>query len=130
MRRFIRAAIPPLAAFVLAGILGFACADDDVETEERPGDAELITFYTEFCTRLEECAPEFSASWNSGVECAEFAVATYRTLPTACLNRLIEYQRCVIEQECEKFNTPTPAEECRPLKQALDQVDCGGMPAP
>ena len=128
MRRFTRTSFRSLILSLAGGAsIGLSCGPEATETEPRPSDDEIAEFYTEFCVYWAQCD---ASAWQSVGECADVQVAGYENLPTACLNRLIEYQRCVIEQECEKFNTPTPAEECRPLKQAIDQVDCGGMPAP
>jgi hypothetical protein len=106
---------------------GLACADDSTATGPRPSDEELLAFYTEFCTHWVECD---ETSWTTVVECAEYQVAAYDPLPSACLNRVIDYHRCGTELECEMFLNTQNDVTCSPLRDAIADVDCGGMSAP
>lgn len=129
MRRITRPIVHPLTLALLAafagGMLALACAPESTETEERPSDDELLAFYTEFCVDWEGCE---DSSWTVA-ECAAVQIDAYGKLPTACLNRVIEFHRCAIALECEQY-LDIADRTCDPAEDAIHDVDCGGMAAP
>ncbi len=128
MRRFTRFAFGPLVATALGVLVGLACGDDAVEPEARPSEDELLEFYTDFCSHWEECEQSFT--WADPSACANDQVDYYEKLPTGCLNRVVDYHRCARDLTCEKFNSATTDTTCRPARDAIANVDCGGFSAP
>jgi len=116
----------------LTGSLGLGCADDRAQTndEPRPTRDELLEFYVGFCTHWEGCVPNFSAEWSSVQECAEHQVNTYEKLPTACLNRVVTYHQCGTDSECDVYKQNGTMLTCVAERDAINDVDCGGMSAP
>lgn len=128
MRRIIGPCFRALISFAFWGTASSGCADDAVEPEKRLSTDELLEFYTEFCARWQECTDAFS--WSSAAECADVQVDYYNMLPTGCLNTVVDYHQCTIQQECAIFENATLGGACAEAKDAIRQVDCGGLSAP
>ncbi len=120
---------PPARALrlaILAVLLAGACAEDSTETEPRPSHDELLAFYTDFCLDWQNCDPDGVASVEA---CASDQVEGYGKLPTACLNRVMDFHRCAMDLDCETYNDQND-KTCYPEKSVIHDVDCGGMAAP
>jgi hypothetical protein len=115
-----------LAGLSVGTLVGVACTEDSTETEPRPSDDELLAFYTDFCLDWQDCQPD---AVESVAGCAKFQVEGYGKLPTACLNRLLDYHRCAMDLDCEAYNDPNDR-SCSPEESVIHDVDCGGMAAP
>ena len=132
-----RRSASPISVSTLSTLLAFflaatACTNQVLQPADETSlvDPELLDFYTGFCTEWKECVPNFAAEWSSVQECAEYSVMTYEKLPTACLNRVITYHQCGIDSECDAFKQNGTVFTCVAERDAIKNVDCGGMSAP
>lgn len=123
MRRNFRAAVRALISCALVGAVGPGCSEDGGESDPRPSADEVQRFYERFCERGDECI--VPSAWPSVAACADAQVDQYGMRPTACLNLILDYHQCVVEQDCGIFENPSSDRDCIGLKNAVLAAECG-----
>ena len=142
-RRSPRASVGPrallLSSVLLAAVAASAACSGEAEDPldaPRPTHDDLLEFYTTFCTLWLGCVPNPELAFGSVAECAEFQVDYYEQLPTTCLDRVIVFHQCAIDLACDAYPPAIPLQVdlgfyvCKAEREAIMDVDCGGMSAP